>query len=109
MEKEIRLSSLEGIVGNRALVQARLGRADSRSALAKVSCFLGKRRLSGMRLSFCFPHRSFSSGSAAGQKRESFPRRVCPCYGEGKGGKVKSQVAYDTVLEIGGRLDDGLL
>jgi hypothetical protein len=35
MEKEIRLSSLEGIVGNRALVQARLGRADSRSALAK--------------------------------------------------------------------------
>jgi hypothetical protein len=28
---------------------------------------------------------------------------------EGKGGKVKSQVAYDTVLEIGKRLDDGVL
>jgi hypothetical protein len=28
---------------------------------------------------------------------------------EGKGEKVKSQVAYDTVLEIGGRLDDGVL
>jgi hypothetical protein len=50
-----------------------------------------------------------SVGSAAGQKREGFPRRVCSCYGEGKGGKVKSQVAYDTVLEIGGRLDDGVL
>jgi len=27
---------------------------------------------------------------------------------EGKGGKAKSQVAYDTVLEIGGKLDDGV-
>jgi len=35
MEKEIRLSSLEGIVGNRALVQARLGRAYFHGALAK--------------------------------------------------------------------------
>jgi len=35
MEKEIRLSSLEGIVGNRALVQARLGRADSRALLRR--------------------------------------------------------------------------
>jgi len=35
MGKRIRLSSLEGIVGNRALVQARLGLADSQGALAK--------------------------------------------------------------------------
>jgi hypothetical protein len=76
MEKEIRFSSIKGIVGNRALVQARLGRARSRSALAKVSWFLDKRCLLRMQLSFCFPHRSFSSRSAAGQKREGFPRRV---------------------------------
>jgi len=35
--------------------------------------------------------------------REGMPYRQ-----EGKGGKVKSQVAYDTVLEIGGKLDDGV-
>lgn len=34
--------------------------------------------------------------------REGMPYRQ-----EGKGGKVKSQVSYDTVLEIGGRFDDG--
>jgi hypothetical protein len=34
--------------------------------------------------------------------REGMPSRQ-----EGKGGKVKSQVAYDTVLEIGGRFDNG--
>ena len=61
-----------------------------------------------MQVSLSFPIVPFPAGAPQGRSARVSPGAFVS-KDEGKGGKVKSQVAYDTVLEIGGRLDDGVL
>jgi hypothetical protein len=58
---------------------------------------------------FASPIVPFPAEAPQGKSAKVSPGAFAPVMEEGKGGKVKSQVAYDTVLEIGGRLDDGVL